>query len=101
MKIVEILFIQQLKKIKLDKFTEMLDQNISFIEFFNDKMPNSSEVYKGLKFFGVNEKDITFGYILRLIEKGNPEAYQLLITHQNGQSWLEKTIFDLKKFYKK
>ncbi|MDP2671969.1 MAG: hypothetical protein Q8O68_00480 [Candidatus Daviesbacteria bacterium] len=93
------LFKKQLEYIDLLTLEYLLENNISFIEYFDAKMPPISLVKSSIKFFRVDISKINFSLILDCLEESNKEAYYLVLDHPNGKEWIQKTLKDLYEKY--
>jgi len=93
------LFKNKIQNINIEIFKRILDENISFSEYFGEKMPSQITVKMTIGLFNVDSSIINFNTILKCFREGNPQAYQLLLNHPNGTNWLRQTLEELKERY--
>lgn len=62
-------------------------------------MPPKAVVQQIIHLFKVDVEKVTFNRILNLFAEGNPDAYNLLLSHPNGTKWLNSTLQNMKSIY--
>lgn len=93
------LFEQHLIKIEPSRIKFMLDNNISFVSYFKEKLPSKLAVKSAIKMFKIDKKKINVELILTCLKNSNYPAYNLVLTHEKGTEWLQQTITELKDMY--
>ena len=93
------IFKSKIQKIDIEIFKKILDENISFSEYFGENMPSQTAVRMTMGLFNIDPSIINFNMILKCFREGNPQAYQLLLHHPNGTNWLRQTLEELKERY--
>lgn len=93
------IFKYQVQKINIQNFKVMLDRDITLFEWFGDRMPSKSTIQSAVKLLNINTEEMTFNLVLNLFAQHNPAAYNLILNHQNGTKWLQKTLDQLKEWY--
>ena len=92
---IESLLKSQLGLIELDNFQYMLDNQISFIGYFDEKSHQIKLLNVAISFFRDDVLLIDTSFILDCFKDSNEKAYHLLLNHPQGKNWLRKTIYDL------